>query len=132
MWTVDYNNGVCVAEQGIRPLAPRKRDNAFTRLSVSSFRGVAFREKDEFVVRRTEGSNPACSTRESGRTLALYDAFVRGRRLSALRVRILRAPSRRNEPGLWLPLVFSVRLPRLPAAGLTVVWKRGLILIYRT
>src|SRR6266436_446582 len=73
----------------------------------------------------TEGSNPLSSTRESARTLALYDAFVRGRRLSALRVRILRAPSRRNEPGLWLPLVLQLRLPRLPAAGVTVVWNEA-------
>ena len=86
-------------------------------------------ETDGLNPRETDGSNPSSSTRESARTLALYDAFVRGRRLSALRVRILRAPSRRNEPGLWLPLVFSVRLPRFPAAGVTVVWKRGLILM---
>jgi hypothetical protein len=52
MWTADYNNrGRGWRSKEFVPSAPRKRDNAFTRLSVSSFRGVAFRERDEFVVR---------------------------------------------------------------------------------
>ena len=66
MWPVDYNNpGRGWRSKEFVPSAPRKRDNAFTRLSVSSFRGVAFRERAEFVVRGTNGSNPVCSTGES-------------------------------------------------------------------
>ena len=65
MWTADYNNpgrGGGARNSSLRPLVIET--NAFTRLSVSSFRGVAFREKDEFVVRGTEGSNPC--TLQSG------------------------------------------------------------------
>jgi hypothetical protein len=50
MWTVDYNNpGRRWRSKEFVPSALRKRDNALTRVSVSSFRGVAFREKDVFV-----------------------------------------------------------------------------------
>jgi len=113
----------------IRTAGPPLRRGAFLNRLLQPLQPAKPVETEVFDPRGTGGSNPSSSTRESARTLALYDAFVRGRRLSALRVRILRAPSRRNEPGLWLPLVFSVRLPRFPAAGVTVVWKRGLILM---
>jgi hypothetical protein len=60
MWTVDYynNRGRRWQIKEFVPSDSRERDNAFTRLSVSSFRGVAFRERDQFVVRGAEGSNP--------------------------------------------------------------------------
>jgi hypothetical protein len=53
-WPVGY----LPEREGFALSVSRKRDSAFTRLPFT-FRRVAFRERDDFVARRTEGSNPS-------------------------------------------------------------------------